>query len=428
MNADQAAYRRRIVDHQLDGLLGGVAAVALEGAKAVGKTATASMRASRTFRMDDPEQLSIVEADPSQLVRGPDPVLIDEWQWFPSSWDRVRRAVDDGAPPGSFLLTGSSSPVRGGTHSGAGRIVSVRMRPMALTERLDASPTVSVAELLSGRRAPIEGESDVGLDAYVDEILRSGFPGLRGMGDEPLHAQLDGYLSHVVDRDFPELGYELRNPAALRRWMSAYAAATATVASFETIRDAATAGVSDKPARSTVTPYRDTLERLFLIEPLPAWIPSRNHIARLAHPPKHHLVDPALAAQLVGATHDSLLTGHAPAPRVPRDGTFLGSLFESLVTQSIRVYAQASGVTVGHLRTHGGAHEIDLIVGRRDGRVLALEVKLGAIPDDGSIRHLTWLREQIGDDLLDAAVVTTGSAAYRRQDGIAVIPVALLGP
>lgn len=421
-------YRRRILDDELDELMLGLPAVALEGAKAVGKTATASERAATVYQLDDPDQRAIAEADVDRLLGSPPPVLIDEWQYLPPVWDRVRRAVDAGAAPGHFLLTGSSSPVDTGTHSGGGRIVSLRMRPFSLAERLDESPTVSLAELLAGGQPAVGGRTACKLEQYTEEVLRSGFPGLRELDGRALRAQLDGYLQRVVDRDFPDLGQTVRNPGALRRWMTAYAAASATTTSFEKIRDASTSGDERKPARTTVQPYRDVLERLFILDEVPAWQPSRNRIAQLALPPKHHLADPALAARLLGATAKALLSGESPGPNIPRDGTLLGALFESLVTQSVRVYAQAAEATVGHLRTHRGDHEVDLIVERDDGRVVAVEVKLTATPDANATRHLRWLSERIGDELLDSIVITTGPEAYRRPDGIAVVPAALLGP
>jgi uncharacterized protein len=288
--------------------------------------------------------------------------------------------------------------------------------------------SVSLGELLTGGRAPVEGRTALRLADYTDEILRSGFPGLRALDGRPLRAQLDGYLQRVVDRDFPELGHAVRNPGALRRWMAAYAAATSTVTSLEKIRDAAASGEDGKPAKTTVQPYRDVLERLFILDPVPGWKPTRNHISELGLPPKHQLVDPALAARLLGASAEALLAGTPLGPPVPRDGTLLGALFESLVTLSIRVYAQRVEASVGHLRTHRGDHEVDLIVERADGRVVAIEVKLSSAPRDESVRHLRWLADQIGDELLDAVIVTTGEQAYRRPDGIAVVPAALLGP
>jgi len=423
-----AEYEPRIIDRELDELMTALPAIAVEGAKAVGKTATASQRAATIHQLDDPDQRAIAEADIDRLLDGLAPVLIDEWQYVPPVWDRVRRAVDAGASPGRFVLTGSASPKDTGTHSGGGRIVSLRMRPLSLAERALTSATVSLAELLAGNRPSASGRTAVRLEHYTDEIVRSGFPALRRLEGRPLRAQLDSYLQRVVDRDFPELGHPVRNPNALRRWMTAYAAATSTTTSFEKIRDASTSGHETKPARSTVQPYREVLERLFILDEVPAWKPSRNHIAELALPPKHHLADPALAARLLGATTSELLQGRSPGPGIPRDGTLLGALFESLVTLSVRVYAQASEARVGHLRTHRGDHEVDLVVERADGRVLAIETKLSTAPREDSVRHLHWLSRQIGDELLDAVIITTGEEAYRRTDGIAVVPAALLGP
>lgn len=421
-------YARRVVDGELDDLLAALPAIAIEGAKGVGKTASAQRRAGTVWALDDPTIREIVAAEPSRIATGIPPILIDEWQRLPESWDLVRRAVDAGAAPGTFVLTGSATPSASGTHSGAGRIVRVRMRPLALAERGVEAPTVSLAALLSGGRPPIEGHSSVGLEGYASEICRSGLPGVRGLKDRPLRTQLDGYLDRIIDRDFADMGLSLRNPAGVRRWMTAYAAATSTAAAYETIRDAATGGEREKPAKTTVIAYRDILERLWILDPVPAWLPTRNHIARLAAAPKHEFVDPALAARLLGADEDALIDGRPLGPPIARDTTLLSRLFESLVTLDVRVYAQAAEATVKHLRTHSGDREVDLIVERGDHRVVAIEVKLGRAPDDDGVRHLLWLRDKLGDDLIDAAVVTTGGDAYRRQDGIAVIPAALLGP
>ena len=420
-------YRRRVIDDELDALMRDLSAIALEGPKAVGKTATASERAASIHRLDDPAQRALAKADPGRLLEAAPPVLIDEWQFVPEVWDRVRRAVDD-RKPGQFLLAGSSSPVKPGTHSGAGRVVTLRMRPLSLAERLAEPPTVSLAELLRGTRPGIGGQSDLDLEGYTEEILRSGFPGLRGLEGRSLRTQLDGYLQRIVDRDFPELGHHVRNPALLRRWMTAYAAATSTTTALEKVRQAATGRGERPPAHTTVQAYRDVLERLYILDEVSAWQPSRNVIAQLALPAKHQLADPALAARLVGANRDALLKGESPGPAIARDGTLIGALFESLVTLSLRVYAQAAEATVGHLRTRGGRHEVDLIVERDDGKVVAFEVKLGGTPRDGDAKHLEWLKRELGRDLLDAVIITTGPDAYRRKDGIAVVPAALLGP
>jgi uncharacterized protein len=420
------------VDDELDEYLAAapaaVVAVALEGARAVGKTSTAGERAVTRYELDDEAHLAVVSADVDLALSRPAPVLIDEWQHHPPVWERVRRAVDKHEPPDPFLLTGSVAPKGTGVHTGAGRIVALRMRPLTLAERWPGAATVSLHELLSGGQPALRGSSSAGLADYTDEMLKSGFPGLRDLPARLRDAQLEGYIQRVIDQDFPELGHQPRNPAALRRWMQAYAAATATTASWEKLRDAATSGEAEKPARTTVMPYRDVLERLYVLDPIPGWKPTRSHIARLTEPPKHHLADPALATTLLGLTAERLLAGEEPAVALPRDGTFLGALFESLVTQSVRVYAQGAEASVGHLRAFAGEHEVDLIIERGDGRIVAIEVKLRPTARDEDVRHLAWLRQQVGEDLLDAVVITTGTDAYRRPDGIAVVPAGLLGP
>lgn len=421
-------YRRRVVDDEIDALVvGGVAAIAIEGAKAVGKSATAAQRATTTFLLEQPTTRELVLADPSSILVKT-PVLIDEWQHLPATWDAVRRAVDAGAGPGQFFLTGSASAANPGTHSGAGRIVKVRMRPMSLFERGVAVPSVSLVELLSGKMPTISGTTSVNLALYVNEIVCSGFPALRILSGRALRAQLHGYIDRVIDRDFPEIGRAVRNPAALRRWFTAYAAATSTSASYDTIRNAASPGEGQKLTKLTTQPYRDTLERLYLLDPLPAWLPTHNHFRELASSPKHHLVDPALAVSLLDLSHEKLITGVKESVHIPRDGSILGALFESLVVQSLRTYAQLAEATVGHFRTHRGDHEVDVIIERADGKIVAFEIKLSATVEDSDVRHLLWLKEKLGADLLDAVIVTTGPHAYRRSDGIAVVPASLIGP
>lgn len=428
-------YRARIVDAELDEVFGPLPAILLEGAKGVGKTATAQRRAVTVVELDDPAQREIARADVRQLLRGRAPILLDEWQRVPAAWDAVRRAVDQGDPPGPFLMTGSAAPEEdpddpesSATHSGAGRIDALRMRPMTLCERTDLDATVSFRDLLGGSRTELQGQSPMELVDYTEEILRSGFPAIRPLDGRARRLRLDGYVERLIARDFvDELGVRVRQPDVLRAWMRAYAAATATVTSLEKIRDAASVN-HVTPARKTTATYDSALRRLFILDPVDGWLPTNNHLRQVAQARKHHLVDPALAAHLLGMTKDRLLSGeHGQAPQ-PRDGTFLGALFESLVTLSVRVLAQAAEARVRHLRTHRGRREVDLVVEDASGGVLALEVKLSAVVDDGDVKHLVWLRDEIGDDLRDAAVITTGPYAYRRDDGIAVVPLALLGP
>ncbi len=420
-----ADYIERVVDRELDELADELPAVSLEGPRAVGKTETALRRARTVFRLDDDAALTIARADPLRLARGEQPILIDEWQRLPASWDVVRRAVDADFAGSRFLLTGSAAPNELPTHSGAGRIVTIRMRPLSLAERLGTG-TVSLSQLLDGARRSLDGFSDVTLADYANEIVRSGLPATRGLRERVIRGILDGYLDRIIEYDVVEQGTRIRDPQALRTWLSAYAAAVSTATTFTKITGAATSREGQTPARSTALAYRGALERAWMIEATPAWLPTWNRLRRVAAAPVHQLADPAFAARLLGVDVDALFDGSSGRGVLPRDGTLLGGLFESLVTLSVRVYAQANEARVFHLRTRAGEHEVDLILERPDGRIVALEVKLGGTVDDADVRHLHWLAQRIGPQLLDAAVLTTGSQAYRRQDGIAVIPAALL--
>ncbi|HEY7966714.1 MAG TPA: DUF4143 domain-containing protein [Solirubrobacteraceae bacterium] len=416
-----------MLDDELDELMSALPAVALEGPKGVGKTRTALERARTVHRLDDPGEFAVARADPSRLLEGPAPILIDEWQRLPQTWDLVRRAVDAGAEPGSFMLTGSAQPSVPPTHSGAGRIVTLRMRPLATSER-GWEPTVSLASLLEGTQPPVRGATEVALADYTAEILTSGFPGLRSLSGRALRAQLRGYVERVVDRDIPDdAGVVIRNPAALRRWMAAYAAASSTTAALATISDAASAG-GHRPSKKTIRSFRDALSRVWMLDEVPAWIPGNNRLSELGRAPKHQLADPALAAQLLGVQAASLLSGEGAGASIPRNGTLLGALFESLAALSLRIYATRSDARVGHLRTARGRQEIDLIVERADGRVVAVEVKLAQTVSGRDSRNLEWLRSRLGDQVLDRVVITTGRSAYRQADGVAVVPLALLGP
>src|SRR5665647_3150924 len=350
-------YRRRIVDSELDFLIANLFAVAIDGPKAVGKTATAEQRAATVHRLDT-DPLDLIEADPSRLTDAPEPILIDEWQHWPPSWDFVRRAVDDDPRPGRFILTGSTSLRNPQTHSGAGRIVSLRMRPLTLPERGEVSPAVSFADLLSEQAGKITGDTAYGLEDYTEQIVGGGFPGMQSLTTAAKAAQLDGYIRRIVERDFPEAGTDVR--------------------------------------------------------------PTEG--------PKHNLADPALAAALLGASVRDLLTGRPVGLAVPRDGHLLGALFESLVALSLRVFAQAAGAEVHHLRTKNTAHEVDFIVtGRGERSAVGVEVKVSSTVKPDDVRHLHWLKAQMGDQLTDMVLVNTGRYAYRRPDGVAVVPLALLG-
>ncbi|AKU14881.1 ATP-binding protein [Luteipulveratus mongoliensis] len=421
-------YARRIIDDELDDLFAQIAAIAIDGPKAVGKTTTAEQHVDGLLKLDAKSNREAIQADPELALRRVRPLLIDEWQKVPEVWDVVRRAVDEDSTGGQFLLVGSASPAPGATaHSGAGRIGRLRMRPMTLSERGVTDPMISVNDLLSGQRPELDGQCDLRLADYVEEIVRSGYPGMRALSARALRFQLNSYVRNAVDRDVPEMGLAVRKPEAMLAWLRAYAAATSSTSSYSNLLDSATPGQNDKPSRATSVAYRDALAQLWLLDPVPAWQPTGSPLARLAQVPKHHLADPALAVRLLGLSTDSLLEGHG-TPLGPQAGSMLGRLFESLATLCLRVPAQAADATVGHLRTRNGDREIDLVVIRDDGKVLAIEIKLASTITDQDTKHLRWLTEQLGERVLDTIIVNTGTSAYRRRDGIGVVPLGLIAP
>jgi uncharacterized protein len=420
-------YVKRVVDDDLDDLISVLPAIAIEGPKGVGKTLTAMQRAKTVEHLDHEASRILIQTDPGRIARLEAPVLLDEWQRLPFTWDLVRREVDEDPKPGRFLLTGSATPTDKSTHSGAGRIVRLRMRPMALSERELESPTVSLGHLLTGRRPAVDGRTNFGLRDYADEIVRSGFPGIRRYEGRFLRLQLDGYIDRIVDSDLQENGLVVRRPDALNSWLRAYAAATASTTSYSSILDAATPGDSAKPAAETTAKYRDALLRLWLLDPVPGWIPGLNELGRLASSPKHHLADPALAARLLGFSAEALLDSSTKSPMLA-PAPIIGPLFESLLALCLRVYATRNDAAVFHFRTRNGDREVDFIVEGPDRRVVAFEAKLSPTPTDRDVAHLLWLRDRLGARLVDSVVLTTGTEAYRRSDGIAVIPAILLGP
>lgn len=417
-------YQRRIVDGELDELFPDLAAVLLDGPKGVGKTETAIRRSATVRRLDIEPERRVVLADPSIIAGDPRPLLLDEWQRVPEVWDVVRRLVDADHAGGQFLLTGSA-PVLS-THSGAGRITTMRVRPLTLAERAVEDPTVSLAALLAGT-ADVAGRTTIDVRRYVDEMLASGFPGLRHLTGRALTYQLDSYIERIVDHDMAEAGLRVRRPATVMAWLRAYAAATGTTASWNKIRSAATVAADAVPARTTTQPYIELLSGLRILDPVQAWAPSNNHLGVLTTAPRHFLADPALAARLVKRGATQLLHGDGPIPPQPRDGSFLGALFENLAALSVRVFAQANDASVHHLRTRNGRNEVDFIV-ESDAGVIGIEVKLAASIGDTDVRHLLWLRDRLGAGCIDTVVLHSGPEAYRRPDGVAVVPLALLGP
>jgi hypothetical protein len=415
------AYKRGTVDTALDELFGQLPAILLDGPKAVGKTTTATQRAKTIKQLDLAADRKQAVAESEWLVEGEKPILIDEWQKVTESWTLVKKSVDKDYSGGQFLLTGSLPD--SGTHSGAGRITRLRMRPLSLSEREVEKTTISLADLLNGK-ADIQGESAFGVNDYSQEIARSGFFGIRGLEGGALAVALDGYIERIISSDMKDVGLNVRRPATLRAWMASYAAATATNAKWETIRDVANQGSDESPAKSAVIRSRDALTRLRILDELPPWLPTRNQFTRVSAASKHYLADPALAMRLLSKS-PSQLNSRAGYESHTSDKPLFGRMFEALVALEVRSAAEASYAKVMHFRDAKGLREIDFIVERSDGKILAIEVKLAEVITDADCRHLNWLELQLGSELIDKVVIYSGRHAYR-QNEVALIPLALL--
>jgi len=240
--------------------------------------------------------------------------------------------------------------------------------------------------------------------------------------------QLDGYLQRLASKGLrTEDDPVLRRPETLMSWLRSYASAESTTTTYEKIRNAAAIGDGTPPNRPTTLRYRDWLTSMWLLDPVPPWQPLGISLGALASSPRHQLADPALSLRLLSGSARSLLQGRDDVV-LPGCAPLFGRLFEALATLTVRVCAQVSDAVVSHLRTKRGDHEIDLIAETRDGRIVAIEVKLAASVTDPDVQHLVWLRSRLPEDVSDLVVLTTGTTAYRRRDGVAVIPLALLGP
>lgn len=415
-------YRPRIIDHELERLLAASGGVLIEGPRACGKTVSARQRAESEVRLDVDPVGPVLAVDPALLLDGPRPRLVDEWQLAPILWDHVRRAIDD-APgrPGQFILTGSAAPPEHALHhSGAGRIARLRMRPMASAESGRSSGEHSLAALLAGEPPVAAVAPPASLHEVAEEVVGGGWPSLLDAAPDAAQAVLGGYLSDVARIDLGQVDGARRDPVRLERFLRAYARHVATEASAVALaRD--TAGADGAIDRETAAGYVRALERVFVIEELPAWGPHMRSRYPLRRAPKRHFVDPSLAAAALRATPGALAS----------DPELLGLLFESMVVRDLRVYAQASGGAVAHHRDSSGL-EIDAIVDLHDGRWGAFEVKLGSGRLDQAAAALRRFASAVDVERSGApavlGIVTSTEFGYVRDDGVAVLPHRLLGP
>ena len=414
-------YLPRIVDAELDARLAAAGAVVIEGPKASGKTETARQRAASSVLLDvDDNARRAAAVDPSLVLDGPPPRLIDEWQVEPGLWNHVRRAVDDRGVPGQFILTGSSVPADDvARHTGAGRFSFLRMRPMTLFETGHTNGAVSLAALLEGDH-PRSNDPGLTVADLADRITVGGWPAQHGRRVADAARAARDYLEQVRQVDVSRVAGSRRDPARIERLLRSLARNVATEVAITVL--AADAGGGDGPLdRHSVAEYLNILERLMVIEDQPAWAPHLRSRANLRTSPRRHFVDPSLAVAALGAGPERLLS----------DLNLLGLAFESLVIRDLRVLAQPLDGQVFHYRDNYGV-EADAVVQLADGRWGAFEVKLGAgLVDEGAAALLRF-REAIdtrkcGEPSVLGVIAGTGFG-YVRTDGIAVIPVGALAP
>lgn len=415
-------YLPRFADNELAVRLGATGAVLLEGPRGCGKTETA-LQAARSFvRLDRDEQARAAGlVDPALLLDGARPRLIDEWQLVPGVWNAVRSDVDDHSnETGRFILAGSSVPADDETrHSGALRFTRLRMRPMSLVESGHSTGDVSLEGLFEGE-SPRAGDPGLAIGDLAERIAVGGWPALIGRTMDQALIALRGYLDETRRVDLIRLDGIRRDPENVERVLRSLARHVSTSASARSI--AADVGGSDGPIDyHTVLEYTTALTRLFVIEDLPAWSPALRSRSALRAAPTRHFVDPSLAVAALGTGPERLL----------KDVGTLGLLFESLVVRDLRIYARALDASVFHYRENSGL-EADAIVERRDGRWAAFEVKLGQAAVDDAARSLLRVADRVDPDRhgppATLAVITGWGYAYRRPDGVAVIPIGALAP
>lgn len=412
----------RLCDADLQLALQSSGAVLIEGAKWCGKTSTASNASRSVLFMQDPDNagsyLAMADTKPSLLLKGEIPRLIDEWQMAPVLWDAVRFEVDNRAETGQFILTGSAVPSDNVTaHTGTGRISRMMMRPMSLFESLESNGSISLKALFDGDQ-DVEALADMSIEQIAFALCRGGWPASVKLSGEVALRMATDYVEAVINFDVSRVDNIEKNPDRVRLLLRSLARNIATTASYQTIiadMEATDVTISDK----TLSSYMNALRRIFVVEDLPAWAPSLRSKTAIRTSVKRHFVDPSIATAVLRTNPEGIL----------KDFQYFGFLFEALCTRDIRVYAQTNDGDVFHYRDKSGL-ESDLIVRLRDGRWAAIEVKLGKKQIDEAAENLLTLKSRIDEGKMGEAsflmVLTGGQYAYRRNDGVLVVPLACL--
>jgi predicted AAA+ superfamily ATPase len=417
----QWSYLKRVVDGELTRRLAANGAVLIEGPKACGKTETARRQAASEVLLDiDLAAREAAAIDPGLVLDGPVPRLIDEWQTVAPMWNRVRREVDARKQPGQFILTGSATPADDLTrHTGAGRFGRVRMRPMSLFEAGTSTGSVSLADVMRGAPTATQ-DSAMTVRDLIEEVARGGWPGLRALAVADAAQAVRDYLEQISRTDISTVDGVRRDPARVLTVLRSLARHTATQATLKSLAEDSDASEAGVASYETVSSYVVALERLMIVENVPAWNTHLRSSHQLRTSPTRHFVDPSLAVAALRATPDTLLA----------DLNFVGLLFESLVVRDLRVYAQALDGAVYHYRDQTGL-EVDAIVDMGESWG-AFEIKLGTNRIDEAAARLATFAGRIdttkrGPAAVLAVIVGTGYG-YVRPDGIHVIPIGALGP
>jgi predicted AAA+ superfamily ATPase len=412
-------YYERFADKALAERLQSSGAVLIEGAKGCGKTETATRAAASVVRFDADEHVRIkMEIDPKSVLQEAAPLLLDEWQEYPVIWNYVRREVDERKQKGQFILTGSATPDdKARRHSGAGRFSVIKMRPLSFYEQGWATGEVSLARLLRGD-TPTSESVAFKLDELAEKVTLGGWPGLIGASVSEGLRFVSDYVSFIAEVDISKVSDRRRDPYKVARLLRSLSRNVATEASVAVLAKD-TGGSDGDLDDETVSEYLFALERLMVIENLPAWNTHIRSSDMLRKSPKRHFSDPSLAVGALGLTTDKLLS----------DLNYFGLLFESLVIRDLRIYADASDGKVFHYRDSRGL-EIDAIVEYADGTWGAFEVKLGMGAVDTAAKSLLKIADKIDTTKTRApsalTVITSNGFAYRRSDGVNVVPLSVL--
>ena len=419
-------YRKRIADDILIRKLEGKGAVLIEGPKWCGKTTTAEQLAASILYMDDPEKkeqnIAMSELNPKRLLKGATPWLIDEWQLAPKLWDAIRFEVDHRGELGQFVLTGSAVPADTGeiTHSGTGRFTWLTMRPMSLYESGDSTGEVRLKDLFSGA-AEIDGASNLSIDRLAFLVCRGGWPQAVDMRDEIALDQAMDYYDAVVHSDINRADNVQKNPERVKRLMRSYARNQGGQVPNTVLAQDIAANDETPISEETVASYVSALRKIFVVEDMPAWNPNLRSKTAIRSSDTRYYIDPSIAAAALGIGPNDLIN----------DLNTFGFLFETLCIRDLRVFADALNGEVYHYRDKDG-QECDAVVHLRNGNYGLIEIKLGGdrLIEEGA-KSLKSMEAKIDTDKMNTpsflmVLTGTGDYAYRRQDGVYVVPIGCL--